>query len=122
MRERVRERVVRSWSPILAAREVRVGEWWMVDEGGTRYAIIVSLQLGTDAGPQPCYRIVSGETEGRRLVGYCGTLREACERAHRIYVAEAAPGLHSQYGNVDRPPRPVYPLAAVEYERMRRGR
>ncbi len=118
---RARERIVRSWHPLLAAREVRVGEWWMVDDGGVRYRIIVSLHLGTADGPQPCYRVVSGETEGRRLIGYFPTLKAACETAHRTYVAEAGPGLHSQNGHVERPPRPSYPLAAVEWKRMQRS-
>jgi hypothetical protein len=115
---RARERIVRSSHPMLAAREVRVGEWWMVDEGGTRYRIIVSLHVGTDDGPRPCYRVVSGESEGRRLIGYFPTLKAACEAAHRTYVAETGPGMWSQYGQVDPGPRAVYPLAAVEFGRL----
>ncbi len=114
---RARERIVRTWHPLLAAREVRVGEWWMVDEGGTRYRIIVSLHVGTDDGPRACYRVVSGETEGRRLIGYFPTLKAACETAHRSYVAEFDPGMGSAYGHIAPRPRAVYPLAAVEFGR-----
>ncbi len=115
---RARERIVRTWHPMLAAREVRVGEWWMVDDGGTRYRIIISLHVGTDNGPRPCYRVVSGETEGRRLIGYFPTIKAACEAAHRTYIAEAGPGLGSSYGTIDRGPRAVYPLASVEFGRL----
>lgn len=117
---RTRERIVRSWHPLLAVREVRVGEWWMVDDGDVRYRIIVSLHLGTADGPRACYRVVSGETEGRRLIGYFPTLKAACEMAHRTYVSEVNPGFSSQYGRVDTPPRPSYPLAAAEWERVQR--
>jgi len=97
-----------------------MGTWWMVDDGGTRYAIIVPLAIETDAGPVPRYRAVTGETEGRRLIGYYGTLRAACAGAHAAYVAESKPGLSSAYGRTPEQVRPSYPLAAVEYERMQR--
>lgn len=100
-----------------------MGMWWMVDEGGSRYAIIIPLAVETDAGPVPRYRAVSGEAEGRdrRLIGYYGTLRDACAGAHASYVAESKPGVSTAYGRTPDRVRPSYPLATVEYERMRRG-
>ncbi|MDI2098432.1 hypothetical protein [Ruicaihuangia caeni] len=87
---RARDGYSPNWHPILAAREQQPGEWWMIDSLGTRYAIVRMLQLGDEVG----YRAVTGEPEGRRLIGYYRTLRAACEAAHRAFVRSHRPGLH----------------------------
>lgn len=77
------------WHPMNAAIEVEPGEWWLVAQYGDRYAIIRLIEIGGERG----YRAVTGETEGRRLIGYFRTLRAATERAHKHWLAsQARPG------------------------------
>lgn len=108
-RSRMRAPERRAWHPILAAIEQQVGTWWMVDQGGYRYAIIRIVRIERDGTSTPVYRAVTGEAERRRLTVYAGSLVAAAEAAHRRFVAETASRGHPQ-----RPaePKPVYPLAA----------
>lgn len=109
---------------MLAAREIQPGEWWMVDEGGSRYAIVLIVEIGPNDDRRTAYRVVTGESERRRLVGYEPTLRRACSRAHGQYLSEhgvkarGAGGPDIASGEV----KPVYPHARKEYERLFSGR
>ena len=77
------------WHPLLAAVEVRPGEWLMVSQGELRYAVIVLLELGGERG----YRAVTWaeRSEDRRLIGYYRTLRAAAMAAHLVFVRSHAP-------------------------------
>ncbi len=103
-----------TWHPILAAREVRPGQWWMVDPGGVRFAIVRTVRIEQEGRPATVYRAVTGEREQRTLIAYAPTLRAACARAHEHYVALHRGVRH----DVRARERPDYPIASVEYERM----
>ncbi|QEE62234.1 hypothetical protein FVA74_12100 [Salinibacterium sp. dk2585] len=80
------------WHPILSAVEQRPGEWWMLDQYERRYAIVRMLEVNGERG----YRAVTGEPEGRQLIGYYRTLRGACYAAHLHFVRA-----HGQPGSVN---------------------
>lgn len=103
-----------TWHPILAAREVQPGQWWMVDPGGVRFAIVRTVRIEHEGRPSTVYRAVTGERERRTLIAYAPTLRAACARAHEHYVALRRGVRH----DVRARQRPDYPIASVEYERM----
>lgn len=84
-RARAQSSYTGSWHPLLAAREVEPGTWWMVAQYGERYGIIIALEIEDERG----YRAVTGaEDPGQReLVGYFRTLRAAVEATHRGWLA-----------------------------------
>lgn len=102
-----------TWHPILAAREVQPGEWWMVDPGGIRFAIVRVVGIEREGRPSTVYRAVTGERERRDLIAYAPTLRAACARAHEHYVSLTRGVRH----DVRARERPDYPIASREYER-----
>lgn len=100
---------------MLAAREVQPGEWWMVDPGGIRFAIVRMVRVEHEGRSRTLYRAVTGERERRALIAYAPTLRAACARAHEHFVGLTRGVRH----DVRARERPDYPIARVEYERMR---
>jgi hypothetical protein len=68
--------MIKKWHPLLAAHEHPTGHWTMLDSRDQAYGSIVvsgSGYLATDA---------TGENVGRFR-----TLKEACERVHRRWIA-----------------------------------
>lgn len=86
---RARTSYTTTWHPILAAREVEPGLWYMVAQYERCYGIIRMLVIGGESG----YRAVTWEAdpEQRRLVGYFRSLRAATEAAHGFYVRNHVP-------------------------------
>ena len=84
--QRARSEYHPDWHPVLLAEEVRPGEWLMVSQYGTRYAVILLLQIGGERG----YRAVTWAeaSTGRTLIGYYRTLRAACFAAHRRWLEQ----------------------------------
>jgi hypothetical protein len=73
--------MIKKWHPLLAAREQPTGQWTMLDSRDQVYGTIVASgngYLATDA---------TGENVGRFR-----TLREACERVHRRWIASFGAG------------------------------
>lgn len=77
------------WHPIMAARETEPGTWYMVAQYERCYGII---RLLTHDG-QFTYRVVTWapESADRELIGYFGSLREACSAAHRRFLSQGVP-------------------------------
>ena len=68
--------MIKKWHPLLAAHEQPTGHWTMLDSRDKAYGTIVvsgNGYLATDA---------TGENVGRFR-----TLKEACERVHRRWIA-----------------------------------
>jgi len=68
--------MIKKWHPLLAAHEQPTGHWTMLDSRDQAYGTILASgkgYLATDA---------TGENVGRFR-----TLREACERVHRRWIA-----------------------------------
>lgn len=84
-RIRARSSYSGTWHPLLAAREVEPGTWWMIAQYGERYGIIQALNIGGESG----YRAVTGAEDPaqRELVGYYRTLRGAAESTHSRWLA-----------------------------------
>lgn len=78
-----------AWHPLLAAREVEPGLWYMVAQYERCYAIIRMLVIGGETG----YRAVTWEADPteRQLVGYFRSLRAATEAAHGSYIRNHVP-------------------------------
>lgn len=74
------------WHPILAAVEGPTGVWRMVDPDGKQYGAIEIRRVvnGTQARYKAMWR---GD-----VIGWSTTLREACERVHKAYLAAHGPG------------------------------
>jgi hypothetical protein len=89
---RAQDGFLRDWHPLLAAVEVRAGEWHMLSPAGERYAVIVALEIGGERG----YRVVTGEEHSRRLIGYYRSLRAAAMQAHRRWL-----DAHARAGGVN---------------------
>lgn len=72
------------WHPLLAAREVEPGVWYMVDTVERCYGIVRLLRRGGELG----YRAVTWAelSEDRQLIGYYCTLRAATMAAHMRFV------------------------------------
>jgi hypothetical protein len=77
------------WHPLLAAAEVRPGEWVMEAHDGAPYAVIVLLEVAGERG----YRVVSWaeQSSDRRLIGYYRSLRAAAMAGHLAFVRSHAP-------------------------------
>jgi hypothetical protein len=77
------------WHPILAAREVEPGLWYMVAQYERCYGVIRMLVIGGENG----YRAVTWEADpgDRELIGYFRSLRAATEAAHSRYVRNHVP-------------------------------
>jgi hypothetical protein len=71
------------WHPLLAAVEGPILTWRMLDPDGREYGMIRLVRVGGE----PKYR---AEFRGQ-LIGYGGTLRQACERVLFEYIAAHAP-------------------------------
>ncbi|TQL46661.1 hypothetical protein FB562_2185 [Homoserinimonas aerilata] len=73
------------WHPLLAAREVEPGLWYMIDSTEQCYGVIRIIRRGDEVG----YRVTSWAQEAseRQLIGYYRTLKGSCEAAHRRFVA-----------------------------------
>ncbi|MFF2493264.1 hypothetical protein [Agromyces sp. NPDC058064] len=80
------------WHPILAAVETEFGVWVLSDQYGHEYGRVRIVRV--DGVPR--YR---GELGGE-LLGYGGTLREACARVHQAWISAHGPQARSS-GGVD---------------------
>ncbi|GAA1696047.1 hypothetical protein GCM10009792_15040 [Microcella alkalica] len=83
------------WHPILAAHEYATGEWLLVDPMAVPFAVVRVIEIKGERG----YRAVTWaeKSADRRLLGYCRSLRAACELAHRAYLARHGPGDFAGY-------------------------
>lgn len=87
--DRARASYAVAWHPLLAAREVEPGLWYMVAQYERCYAIIRMLAIGDENG----YRAVTWEADPQQrvLVGYFRSLRAATEAAHAHYIRNHVP-------------------------------
>jgi len=73
------------WHPILAAVEGPTGTWRMIAPDGSQYGTIEIRRVMN--GDDVRYRVVRrGE-----VLGWATTLREACQRVHRVYIDAHGP-------------------------------
>lgn len=71
-----------TWHPVLMTVEAPTGTWRVIDTLGREYGVVRLLRLDGE----PRYR-----TEHRgELLGYEGTLFEACWRVHRLEIQRGA--------------------------------
>ena len=82
---RARRDDVTGWHPVIAAVELEPGHWHMISPTGTRYAVILLLEVRGERG----YRVVTWapDSKARRLVGYFRTLRAAAWAGHQNYLS-----------------------------------
>ena len=77
------------WHPLLAAREVTPGRWFLIDGLDKPYGEVRLVRRGGQVG----YRAERCDERAQhpRLVGYYRTLRGACVAVHRVFVTEHGP-------------------------------
>jgi hypothetical protein len=83
-----------TWHPILAAVESPTGTWRMIDSLGTEYGQIEIRRVRN--GTYTRYRA----TFRTEVIGWSASLRTACEKVHRAYLATMGPsgGARADWG------------------------
>ncbi|MCU1405499.1 MAG: hypothetical protein JWQ43_1802 [Glaciihabitans sp.] len=84
------------WHPILVAREVTPGHWYMIDGVGKPYGQIRLVRRGDDIG----YRAdrCDDHADNLELVGYFRTLKAAATQVHRLFLRSHGAPSSREYG------------------------
>lgn len=84
-----------TWHPILAAREVGPGRWYMISELDHPYGLIVLVRRGDERG----YRADRTEKDGAvtERVGYYRSLKAATWHVHAAFLRSHGAPPRSSY-------------------------
>ena len=94
--ERATSSYSREWHPMLAAREVATGHWWMIDGLGHPYGEVQLVKRGTEVG----YRADRSDEHGVRTVhiGYFRSLRASAAAIHTHFIRSHGAPSSREYG------------------------
>jgi len=86
----------RDWHPVLAAREVTTGHWWMIDGLEHPYGEVRMVRRGVEVG----YRADRCDEHGVRTahIGYFRTLRASAAAIHTHFIRSHGAPSSREYG------------------------
>jgi len=84
------------WHPLLSAREIAPGHWYMLDGLGAPYGQIRLVKRGGQVGYRADRCDKRGETP--ELVGYFRTLRSAAWAIHSLFLRSHGAPESREYG------------------------